>query len=97
MRTKRFVRFVHLSRTPRIPFDVNAKIEEKPVVHYETVEERRAAMIAAGWSPTVLAQLEEAMEPKFLRDMREEEERERRGEVVDGEVNGSETSHDDNA
>ena len=42
-------------------------------------------MIAAGWSPTVLAQLEEAMEPKFLRDMRERErEREKeRGEVID--------------
>ena len=33
---------------------------------YETVEERRAAMIAKGWSPTVLAAMEEAMEPKFL-------------------------------
>jgi len=57
-----------------IPLDVNAKVEEKPVVHYETVEERRKAMIDAGWSPTVLAALEEAMEPKFLRDMREENE-----------------------
>jgi hypothetical protein len=65
--------------------EVNQKTEEKPVVRYETVEERRAAMIAAGWSPTVLAQLEEAMEPKFLRDMRERErEREKeRGEVID--------------
>jgi hypothetical protein len=44
-----------------IPLDVNAKIEEKPVVHYETVEERRAAMIAAGWSPASLAALEEAI------------------------------------
>ena len=44
------------------------------VVRYETVEERRAAMIAKGWSPTVLAAMEEAMEPKFLRDMREENE-----------------------
>jgi hypothetical protein len=42
--------------------------------HRETAEERRAAMIAKGWSPTVLAALEEAMEPKFLRDMREEDE-----------------------
>ena len=56
-----------------IPLDVNQKIEEKPVVRYETVEERRAAMIAKGWSPTVLAASEEAMEPKFLRDMRREE------------------------
>jgi hypothetical protein len=55
-----------------IPLEIDAKIEEKPVVHYETVEERRKAMIDAGWSPTVLAALEEAMEPKFLRDMREE-------------------------
>jgi hypothetical protein len=69
-----------------IPLDVNAKVEEKPVVHYETVEERRAAMIAAGWSPTVLAQLEEAMEPKFLRDMREEERmrKESEGQLIEG-------------
>jgi hypothetical protein len=53
-----------------IPFDINAKVEEKTVVHYETVEERRAAMIAKGWHPSAVAQLEEAMEPKFLRDMR---------------------------
>ena len=46
----------------------------KTVVRYETVEERRQAMIAKGWSPAVLAALEEAMEPKFLRDMREENE-----------------------
>jgi hypothetical protein len=59
-----------------IPLDVNAKVEEKAVVRYETVEERRQAMIDKGWSPTVLAALEEAMEPKFLRDMREENERE---------------------
>ena len=32
-----------------IPLDVNAKVEEKPIVHYETLEERRAAMIAKGW------------------------------------------------
>ena len=57
-----------------IPLDVNAKVEEKKVVRYETVEERRAAMIAKGWSPTVLAAMKEAMEPKFLRDMREENE-----------------------
>ena len=31
-------------------------------------------MIAKGWSPTVLAAMKEAMEPKFLRDMREENE-----------------------
>jgi hypothetical protein len=53
---------------------VNQKIEEKAIVRYETVEERRAAMIAKGWSPVVLAAMEEAMEPKFLRDMREEDE-----------------------
>jgi hypothetical protein len=61
---------------PREPLDVNQKTEEKTVVRYETVEERRAAMIAKGWSPTVLAALEEAMEPKFLRDMREKSMRE---------------------
>jgi hypothetical protein len=49
-------------------------------------------MIAAGWSPEVLASLEEAMEPKFLRDMREEERL--RAEAVDVEVNESENSHD---
>ena len=66
-------RALHGAYGKLIPLDVNAKVEEKPVVRYETVEERRAAMIAAGWSPTVLAALEEAMEPKFLRDMREKE------------------------
>jgi hypothetical protein len=67
-----------------IPLDVNQKVETKAVVRYETVEERRQAMIAKGWSPTVLAALEEAMEPKFLRDMREEselEENEGQGEA----------------
>jgi len=34
----------------------------------------RAAMIAKGWAPSAVAALEEAMEPKFLRDMREENE-----------------------
>jgi hypothetical protein len=59
-----------------MPIQINAvsRTETKPVVHYETVEERRKAMIDAGWSPSVLAALEEAMEPKFLRDMREENE-----------------------
>jgi hypothetical protein len=67
-----------------IPFEMNAKVEEKTVVRYETVEERRQAMIDKGWSPTVLAALEKAMEPKFLRDMREEsmrEENEGQGEA----------------
>jgi hypothetical protein len=50
-----------------------AQVEEKTVVRYETVEERRQAMIAKGWSPAVLAAMEEAMEPKFLQDLREEE------------------------
>ena len=49
--------------------------EAEALVRYETVEERRAAMIAKGWSPAVLAAMEEAMEPKFLRDMREENEK----------------------
>ena len=42
--------------------EVNQKTEEKPVVRYETVEERRAAMLAKGWAPSALAALEEAME-----------------------------------
>ena len=60
-----------------MPIQINAvaRTETKPIVHYETVEERRAAMLAKGWHPTALAALEEAMEPKFLRDMREENER----------------------
>ena len=63
--------------------EVNQKVEEKTVVHYETLEERRAAMIAKGWAPTAVAALEEAMEPKFLRDMRESmrEENEGQGEA----------------
>ena len=64
-----------------IPLDINAKVEEKPVVHYETVEERRAAMIAKGWHPSAVAALEEAMEPKFLRDMRAAKAREVQGEA----------------
>ena len=52
-------------------------------MHYETLEERRAAMIAKGWAPSAVAALEEAMEPKFLRDMRREEERMK---VVEGVV-----------
>jgi hypothetical protein len=64
-----------------LALEVNQKTEEKTVVRYETVEERRQAMIAAGWPPATLAALEEAMEPKFLRDMREREEK--RGEVID--------------
>ena len=38
------------------------------------VEERRQAMIAKGWSPATLAALEEAMEPKFLREQKQKEE-----------------------
>ena len=69
-----------------IPLDVNAKVEEKPVVRYETVEERRAAMLAKGWHPSALAALEEAMEPKFLRDMREKERKrkESEGQLIEG-------------
>ena len=42
-------------------------------VRYETVEERRAAMIAKGWHPSAVAALEEAMEPKFLRELKQKE------------------------
>jgi hypothetical protein len=31
-------------------------------------------MIAKGWSPAAVAALEEAMEPKFLRELKEKEE-----------------------
>jgi hypothetical protein len=78
-----------------MPIQINAvaRTETKTVVHYETVEERRAAMLAKGWAPSTLAALEEAMEPKFLRDMRAEREREAsarneddgQGEVIDHE------------
>ena len=59
-----------------MPIQINAvaRTETKTVVRYETVEERRQAMIAKGWSPAVLEAMEAAMEPKFLRDMREENE-----------------------
>jgi hypothetical protein len=63
--------------------------EQKTVVHYETLEERRAAMIAKGWAPAAVAALEEAMEP--MRDMREEEERENM-KVVE-EAGDGETEH----
>ena len=69
-----------------MPIQINtvARTETKTVVRYETVEEPRQAMIAKDWSPAALAALEEAMEPKFLRDMREEsmrEENEGQGEA----------------
>jgi hypothetical protein len=67
-----------------LPLEVNQKVEEKPIVRYETLEERRAAMIAKGWAPATVAALEEAMEPKFLRDMRREEEE--RMKVIEGAV-----------
>ena len=56
----------------KIPTSLTHGLSVKPVVRYETLEERRAAMIAKGWAPATVAALEEAMEPKFLRDMREE-------------------------
>jgi hypothetical protein len=59
-----------------LPLQIDQKTEQKTVVRYETVEERRAAMLAKGWAPSALAALEEAMEPKFLRDMRAENMRE---------------------
>ena len=59
---------------------VMAAIESR----YETLEERRAAMIAKGWAPSAVAALEEAMQPKFLRDMRRREEE--RMKVVEGVV-----------
>jgi hypothetical protein len=59
-----------------MPIQINAisktETKTKTVVRYETVEERRQAMIAKGWSPAVLEAMEEAMEPKFLRDLRAE-------------------------
>jgi hypothetical protein len=69
-----------------MPIQINAvaRTETKPIVHYETLEERRAAMIAKGWAPSAVADLEEAMEPKFLRDMRREEEE--RMKVIEGAV-----------
>ena len=59
-----------------LPPQIDQKTEQKTVVRYETVEERRAAMIARGWAPSAVAALEEAMEPKSLRDMRAENMRE---------------------
>jgi hypothetical protein len=69
-----------------LPLQIDQKTEQKAVVHYETLEERRAAMIAKGWSPASVAALEEAMEPKFLRDMREEERmrKENEGKLIEG-------------
>jgi hypothetical protein len=57
-----------------MPIQVNAitKTETRPVVRYETVEERRAAMIERGWPPAVLQAMEDALEPKFLQDLRAE-------------------------
>jgi hypothetical protein len=57
-----------------MPTELNQKVETsvRPVVRYETAAERRQAMIDKGWSPDVLDAMEEAMEPKFLRDLRAE-------------------------
>ena len=52
----------------------HVKSEQKTVVRYETVEERRQAMIAKGWSPAELDALEAAMEPKFIQEQRKKEE-----------------------
>jgi hypothetical protein len=38
-----------------IPLHLHVATEEKTIVHYETVEERRAAMVAKGWDPSVVA------------------------------------------
>ena len=61
-----------------MPREVNQKSEQKTVVRYETVEERRQAMIAKGWSPAVLAAMEAAMdaamEPKFIQEQKKKEE-----------------------
>jgi hypothetical protein len=57
-----------------MPIQVNAitRTETKAVVRYETVAERRAAMIERGWPPSVLQAMEDALEPKFLQDLRAE-------------------------
>jgi hypothetical protein len=51
-----------------------AKSEQKTVVRYETVEERRLAMIAKGWTSAGLDAMEAAMEPKFIQEQRKKEE-----------------------
>ena len=63
-----------LARVLPIQLNQKQKQEQKVAVRYETVEERRQAMIAKGWSPAAVAALEEAMEPKFLRKLKEKEE-----------------------
>ena len=61
-----------------MPREVNQKSEQKTVVRYETVEERRQAMIAKGWSPAVLAAMDAAMdaamEPQFIQEQKKKEE-----------------------
>jgi len=52
----------------------HVKSVQKTVVRYETVEERRQAMIAKGWSPAELEAIEAAMEPKFIQEQRKKEE-----------------------
>ena len=58
----------------RIDSLARAKSEQKTVVRYETVEERRLAMIAKGWSSAGLDAMEAAMEPKFIQEQRKKEE-----------------------
>jgi hypothetical protein len=55
-----------------MPKNTITKTETRPVVRYETAEERRAAMIERGWPPAVLQAMEDALEPKFLQDLRAE-------------------------
>jgi hypothetical protein len=50
------------------------KSEQKTVVRYETYEEKKAALIAKGWSPEVLEAIERAREPKFIQETRKKEE-----------------------
>jgi hypothetical protein len=52
----------------------HVKSEQKTVVRYETVEERRLAMIAKGWTSAGLDAMEAAMEPKFIQEQRKKEE-----------------------
>jgi hypothetical protein len=59
-----------------LPIQLNQKQEQKQKapVRYETYEEVKAALIAKGWSPDMLAAVERSMEPKFIQEERKKEE-----------------------
>jgi hypothetical protein len=63
----------YMSQLGRVmPIQLNTRTETKQVVRYETYEEKRASLIERGWSPRVIALIEQASEPQFLKKLRDD-------------------------